>query len=126
MAGLPRTLSYWSSAVLAKATTPPRAPVPASSLEHGASRHGRQALGLVAGFVAARVPAVVRRSYSIVCACVITTVRLAGLQFATGKGGPAGRVTKSMAKETEAMGKLFYISRDTHHNIEACCDAEGA
>ena len=33
---------------------------------------------------------------------------------------------KYVAKETEAMGKLFYISRDTHHNIEACCDAEGA
>ena len=57
---------------------------------------------------------------------VNTTVRLKGLQFAAGKGGPADRVTKSMAKETEAMGKLFYISRDTHHNIEACCDAEGA
>ena len=40
--------------------------------------------------------------------------------LADGKGGPAGREFRSAAKEANA--KLFYISRDTHHVMESCCD----
>jgi len=68
------------------------------------------------------------RSYSVLDAEVLLvvnhTVRLSGLQFANGKAGPAGRVLKSMTKEAEAKGKLVYISSETHHSIEACCDED--
>ena len=54
----------------------------------------------------------------ICCMVVNHTVRLSGLQFSNGPGGPAQRVNRS----TEAAPKLFYISRETHHSIEACCE----
>ena len=47
------------------------------------------------------------------------TVRLAGLKFAQAKGGPQERRLRS-----EATAKLFYISNDTHHSIEACCSEQ--
>ena len=68
------------------------------------------------------------RSYTLLDAEVLLvvnhTVRLAGLQFSKGPGGPAERVTKSAAKAAEARGKLFYIGRETHYSIEACCDGD--
>ena len=54
----------------------------------------------------------------------VHTVRLAGLQFSKGPGGPAERVTKSAAKAAEAKGKIYYIGRETHYSIEACCDGD--
>jgi hypothetical protein len=62
------------------------------------------------------------RSYTLldgeVLLIVNHTVRLSGLQFAAGKGGAAKRELRSMG--SEAKPKLLYISRDTHHSIEAC------
>ena len=46
-------------------------------------------------------------------------VRLAGLQFAPGKGGPQGR---NLRAPKEATAKLVYISKETHYSIEVCCD----
>ena len=46
-------------------------------------------------------------------------VRLSGLRFSDGKGGPQQRELRSVI---EAGPKLLYISRETHHSIEACCD----
>ena len=63
-------------------------------------------------------------------------VRLDGLRFADGKGGPAGRELRGPAKP-KAFGKpkakptappkeaavtLLYIGKETHYSIEACCD----
>lgn len=62
------------------------------------------------------------RSYTLLDAEVLLVVnhlvRLSGLQFAASKGGPQGRSLRN----TEAGPQLVYISRDTHHSIEACCD----
>ena len=46
---------------------------------------------------------------------VSSLVRLKGLQCSPGPGGPAGRVNR---RETV---KYYYLSRDTHNAIEACC-----
>ena len=66
------------------------------------------------------------RSYSLLDAEVLlvvnTMVRLGGLRFDDGKGGPSGRVTKSMAKVAEGRGKLYYFGKESHISIEACCD----
>ena len=63
------------------------------------------------------------RSYSLLDAEVLLVVnhmvRLAGLQLSDGKGGPQQRELRSL---TEVGPKLLYISRETHHSIEACCD----
>jgi hypothetical protein len=65
------------------------------------------------------------RAYSLLDAEIILvvnhTIRLAGLQFANGKGGPQGRELRG---KKEATAKWLYISRDTQHSIEACCDNE--
>ena len=66
-------------------------------------------------------------------------VRLSGLAFAEGKGGPAGRKLRAPAKPKafdkpkgkasttappkEAASELVYIGKETHYSIEACCDA---
>ena len=84
------------------------------------------------------------RSYSVLdrefFLVVNTMVRLEGLKFADGKGGPQGRElrapkgkapvpafqgpkaksSKAQALPKEASLKLVYISRDTQHAIEAC------
>ena len=85
------------------------------------------------------------RAYSLLDAEVLLivnhTVRLAGLSFADGKGGPAGRDLRPPAKPKafdkpkektkappkkalprEAAVKLLYIGKETHYSIEACCD----
>lgn len=79
------------------------------------------------------------RAYSLLDAEVLLvvnhTVRLAGLRFADGKGGPAGRELrapppkafdkpkeKTTAAPKEAAAKLLYIGKETHYSIEACCD----
>ena len=69
------------------------------------------------------------RSYSLLDAEVTLVVnhmvRLSGLKFSHGKGGPQERELRSATDDTvsttEAGTKLYYISRDTHHSIEACC-----
>ena len=82
------------------------------------------------------------RSYSLLDAEVLIVVnhmvRLYGLAFAEGKGGPAGREmrapkpkafekpkdkTSTTALPKEAATKLVYIGKETHYSIEACCDA---
>ena len=50
---------------------------------------------------------------------VSSTIRLAGLQFSNGPGGPAGRVPRSAS--TSVAKALLYISAGTHANLEACC-----
>ena len=80
------------------------------------------------------------RAYSTLDAEVLLLVnhmvRLSGLAFAAGKGGPAGRELRAPAKPKafdkpkgtttapakEAMAKLVYIGKETHYSIEACCD----
>lgn len=61
-----------------------------------------------------------RRSYSLLDGSTFIvvnhTVRLDGLQFTAAKGGPQQRTLRS-----EAHLKLYYISRETHTSIEACC-----
>ena len=42
-------------------------------------------------------------------------VRLAGLRFSPGPGGPADRQLRS------AREKLYYIGLHTHYSLEACC-----
>ena len=42
-------------------------------------------------------------------------VRLAGLRFSPGPGGPADRQLRS------AREKLYYIGLQTHYSLEACC-----
>ena len=67
-----------------------------------------------------RVTLARRRSYSLLDGSTFIvvnhTVRLDGLQFTAAKGGPQQRTLRS-----EAHLKLYYISRDTHTSIEACC-----
>ena len=62
------------------------------------------------------------RSYSLVGAKkherlihVSALIRLGGLRFAPGPGGPADRQMRS------GVSKLYYLSRDVHHSILACC-----
>ena len=80
------------------------------------------------------------RAYSLLDAEVLLVVnhmvRLAGLCFADGKGGPQGRELrpptkpkafdnpkeKTKAPPKEAAVKLLYIGKETHYSIEACCD----
>ena len=80
------------------------------------------------------------RAYSLLDSEVLLvvnhTVRLSGLAFADGKGGPAGRELRTPAKAKafdkpkgkatslpkEATAKLLYIGKETHYSIEACCD----
>lgn len=71
-----------------------------------------QATGLEGGF----------RSYMLVGAKkqerlihVSALIRLGGLRFAPGPGGPADRQMRS------GVTKLYYLSRDVHHSILACC-----
>lgn len=63
------------------------------------------------------------RSYSMLDAETLIvinhTVRLSGLRFSKGKGGPQNRILRS-----EASGKLLHISLETHHSIEACCSVD--
>ena len=47
---------------------------------------------------------------------ISSLIRLQGLLFSPGPGGPAGREPRSMAAK-----KLYYLSRDTLNSIEACC-----
>ena len=44
---------------------------------------------------------------------VSSLIRIQGLLFAPGPGGPAGRVNR---REKE---RIYYLSRDTHNSIEA-------
>ena len=46
---------------------------------------------------------------------VSSLIRLGGLLFAPGPGGPARRQMRS------GVTKLHYLSRDVHHSILACC-----
>ena len=46
---------------------------------------------------------------------VSSLIRLGGLRFAQGPGGPADRSMRS------GVTKLYYLSRDVHHSILACC-----
>mmetsp|Transcript_4442 Transcript_4442/g.11661 ORF Transcript_4442/g.11661 Transcript_4442/m.11661 type:complete len:287 (+) Transcript_4442:209-1069(+) len=46
---------------------------------------------------------------------VSALIRLHGLKFAPGPGGPAARESRS------GVTKLHYLSRDVHHSILACC-----
>jgi hypothetical protein len=46
---------------------------------------------------------------------VSSLIRMAGLRFAPGPGGPADRAMRS------GVTKLFYMNRDLHHCILACC-----
>ena len=62
------------------------------------------------------------RSYSLVGAKkqerlihVSSLIRLCGLRFAPGPGGPADRQMRS------GVTKLYYLSKDVHHSILACC-----
>ena len=48
-------------------------------------------------------------------------VRLSGLQFDKGKGGPAERELR-VPKGSEVAAKVYYISKETHHSLLACCD----
>ena len=45
-------------------------------------------------------------------------VRLAGLRFSPGPGGPADRQLRS------AREKLYYIGLQTHYSLEACCSED--
>ena len=46
---------------------------------------------------------------------VSSLIRIHGLLFSPGRGGPAGRVDR---RETQ---KAYYLSRDADNAIEACC-----
>ena len=46
---------------------------------------------------------------------VSSLIRLGGLLFAQGPGGPAARQMRS------GVTKLHYLSMDVHHSILACC-----
>ena len=48
---------------------------------------------------------------------VSSLIRISGLLFSNGPGGPAGRKSHSAEKE----GKRFYLSRETHNVIVSCC-----
>ena len=48
---------------------------------------------------------------------VSSLIKLGGLLFSPGPGGPAGRVSRG----AEKTGKRHYLSRDTHHSILSCC-----
>ena len=45
-------------------------------------------------------------------------VRLAGLRFSPGPGGPVDRQLRS------AREKLYYIGLQTHYSLEACCSED--
>ena len=59
------------------------------------------------------------RSYSLVAGermiHVSSMIRLSGLMFSPGPGGPAGRVMRS------GVTKLYYFSRESHNSVESCC-----
>ena len=65
-----------------------------------------------------------RRSYTLLDAEVLLVVnhmvRLSGLQFDAGKGGPSDRNLR-VPKGKEASLKVYYISRETHHSLLSCC-----
>ena len=67
-----------------------------------------------------------RRSYTLldgeILLVVNTMVRLSGLQFDKGKGGPAGRELRTPKGLKESAAKVYYISRETHHSLLACSD----
>ena len=46
---------------------------------------------------------------------VSSLIRLGGLKFAPGPGGPAARNMCS------GVTKLYYLSRDVYHSILSCC-----
>ena len=46
---------------------------------------------------------------------VSSLIRLSGLRFSPAAGGPAGRELRS------GVTKFYFLGRDTHHAIEACC-----
>ena len=46
---------------------------------------------------------------------VSSLIRLSGLRFSPAAGGPAGRTLRS------GVTKFYFLGRDTHHAIEACC-----
>eukprot|EP00966_Prymnesium_polylepis_P257580 5950579-Prymnesium_polylepis.1 len=48
---------------------------------------------------------------------VSSLIRLQGLKFSQGPGGPAGRVPRSAT----GVEKIYYLSRDTDNNIQSCC-----
>ena len=48
---------------------------------------------------------------------VSSLIRISGLLFSNGPGGPAERVSRSAEKE----GKRYYLSREAHHAILSCC-----
>ena len=64
----------------------------------------------------------VLRSYTLLAAetliIVNHMVRLAGLRFSPGPGGPADRQLRS------AREKLYYIGLQTHYSLEACCSED--
>ena len=59
------------------------------------------------------------RSYSLLeeerLIAVSSMIRVGGLKFSPGAGGPAGRSLRS------GVTKLYYLGRDTHNTIESCC-----
>jgi hypothetical protein len=46
---------------------------------------------------------------------VSALIRVAGVQFSPGAGGPAGRALRS------GVTKLYYLSSDSHNSLQACC-----
>ena len=46
---------------------------------------------------------------------VSSLIRIQGLLFSPGRGGPAGRTNR---RETL---KVYYLSREAHNILEACC-----
>ena len=52
---------------------------------------------------------------------VNSLIRLKGLLFSQGPGGPAARVPRSFAAAAAAGQQLKYLSRDVNNSILACC-----
>jgi hypothetical protein len=65
-----------------------------------------------------------RRSYTLLDAEVLLVVnhmvRLSGLKFEDGKGGPAGRELRGEA----ALKFMYYFSREAHYSLLSCCDQQ--
>ena len=48
---------------------------------------------------------------------VSSLIRLQGLTFSQGPGGPAGRVPRS----ADGKAKIYYLSRESDNSIQSCC-----
>ncbi len=71
-----------------------------------------------------RVTLARRRAYSLLDGSTFIvvnhTVRLDGLQFTAAKGGPQQQ-NAPLGGAPQALLYMYYISRDTHTSIGACC-----